>query len=413
MKDFKIGPICFLFILINISIINTQSQSKKEIPISYNVNTSLPEIELSLGEETTTNTFVLDIGQEKSWLYKKNEETLNVDQKTKKNHCYLLNKEKNKILKIENFEYLDVPKVNGDETFFNGLSLNNIILNIEDFKNDVKEKNYGFNIDFPSQKLNIGKFEDNEKQNLQKLELVDNNWQFKLSSIFFDDINLNIKKGNEFKILNITKGLVINRNITLETVYAPFYVPKDFFDYLEDNNYFYDEKEKLCERKIEQGNIIYLCDKNKKNKIKNMNFVLNDKYALSLTKEHLVKCSANSNQCEFIIKFNPKVNKFVLGVNYLKNLNIYFMKNENSIYLKGVDIFEIDLSDALFIKLGQKDKMKALFQLFKTFSVIISIFIFLFIFFYIHSKFRGHVYTDKENDEQKEEELVDIDKEKN
>ena len=144
-----------------------------------------------------------------------------------------------------------------------------------------------------------------------------------------------------------------------------------------------------------------------------MNFVLNDKYALSLTKEHLVKCSANSNQCEFIIKFNPKVNKFVLGVNYLKNLNIYFMKNENSIYLKGVDIFEIDLSDALFIKLGQKDKMKALFQLFKTFSVIISIFIFLFIFFYIHSKFRGHAYTDKENDEQKEEELVDIDKEKN
>ena len=34
-----------------------------------------------------------------------------------------------------------------------------------------EEKNYGFNIDFLSQKLNIGKFNEKEKANLKKLEL--------------------------------------------------------------------------------------------------------------------------------------------------------------------------------------------------------------------------------------------------
>ena len=418
MKGLNIKYI-LIIILINISIINSQSPTKYEVPISYCVNTSLPSIEILLGEETTTNPFVLDIGQDKSWIYKKKEEpvdkknleTLNyemfsVDGEAKKGHCYLSNKDKNKILKVDNFEYLEVPKVAGDEPFLNGVSLNNVVSN-------VKDKNYGFNIDFPSSKLIIGHFEDSEKQNLQKLDLEGDKWQFKLNAILFDDINLNTKKDNTYKILNTTKGLSINKNIALETIYAPFHVPKDFFDYLEDNNYFYDEKEKLCERKIEQGNIIYLCDKNKKDKIKNMNLVLNNKNVLSLTKEHLVKCSSNSDLCEFIIKYNPKVNNFVLGVDFLKNLNLYFMKNEKSVYVKGVELFECDLSDAKLRVIGQKDITKALFQLMKTFSVIVAIFIVLFILFYLHSKFRGHAYTDKENDDKKDQELVDIDKEKN
>ena len=89
------------------------------------------------------------------------------------------------------------------------------------------------------------------------------------------------------------------------------------------------------------------------------------------------------------------------------------MSNENSIYLdKNVKMYVCDLVDAKFAALGRKDKMQALLQLLKTFSVIVSIFIFLFIFFYIHSKIRGHVYMDKENDD-KREEMVDIeDKEK-
>ena len=423
MKSFNIKYIFLIIIFINFSLIYTQSQAKYEIPFSYTVNTSLPEIEILLGEETKP--FVLDIGQEKSWLYKKREETtekknletlkynmFSVNGEAKEDQVYLSNKQKDKILKIDKFKYLDVPKVNGDEPFLNGASLNNIVLNAENFKNDNKDKNYGFNIDFPSKKLSIGKFEDNEKQNLKKLELKGNKWQLTLNSVFFDDINKNVKSGNLYKISNTTKGILVNRDILLETVYAPFYVPKDFFDYLEDNSYFYDGKDKLCERKIEQGSIIYLCDKNKKDKIKNMNLVLNNKNVLSLTKKHLLKCSANSDLCEFVIKYNPKVKFFVLGVDFLKNLNIYFMKNENSVYLKGMEIFECDMADSKFKAIGQKDIMKALLQLFKTFSVIVSIFIFLFIFFYLHSKFRGHAYTDKENDDKKDEELVDIDKEK-
>ena len=74
-----------------------------------------------------------------------------------------------------------------------------------------------------------------------------------------------------------------------------------------------------------------MCDKSKKDKNKNINLVLNDKFVLPLTKEHLVKCSEDSQTCEFNIKYNPKVNRFDLGVEILKNLNIYFMKNENSV----------------------------------------------------------------------------------
>ena len=418
MKVFNAKNILFVILLINLSIINSQDQY--EIPFSYNPDSGLPTIDVLLGEETTPNPLILDIGQEKSWIYKNNEapaekkdltelkyEAFSICGENKKNHCYL---SKDKILKIDNFEYLDVPKVKGDELFHNSISLNNVILNTEVFKNDIKEQNYGFNIDFPSQKLHIGKL---QKENLKKLELKDNKWKFSLDAIIFDDLKLNDKMGDIYKITNKTKGLVINRDIFLETVYSPFYVPKDFFDFLEDNKYFYREKEKLCDRKIMNGNIVYICDKSKIDKIKNLNLVLNKKYVLTLTKDNLVKCSDNSNTCEFNIKYNPKFNNFVLGVDALKQFNVYFMKNENGVYFKGVEVLECDLADAQLNVLGKKDKMKALFQLIQTFTVIGVIFIFLFIFFYLHSKFRGHHYMDKKEDKN-EEELVDVeDKEKN
>ena len=421
MKGFLPKNILFIIILINISLKYSQEQTKCEIPISFCPDKSLPTVEVLLGEETTPNHFYLDISQEKSWLYKQNEQTSNkkdlatlkydsfsVNGEEKKDHCYL-SKDNNKILKIDNFEYLEVPKINGEEPFLNAISLNNIIANTESFKNDIKDKNYGFNLDFPSQKLFIGKFDDNEKANSKKLELKDNKFKFNLNAIILDDINLNEKVGNIYKMSNKTKGTIVNKDILFETIYTPFYVSRDFFDYIENSNYFYDGKEQLCERTILNKHIVFLCDKSKKDKIKNINLVLNDKYVLPLTKDHLLKCSDNSNVCEFNIKFNPKVDSFALGVEILKHLNVYFMKNENSIYLKGIDLLECDLAGAALHILGQKDKMKALFQLLKTFSVIVSIFIVLFIFFYLHSKFRGHLYEDKRDEEKKGEELVDID----
>ena len=421
MKVYNIKNIFFLIFIINISIINSQGQIEYEIPFSYNPDNFLPTIDILLGEETNPNQVVLDIGQKKSWIYKSSEkpaekeeltelkfEAFSVYGENKKNLCYL---SKDKILKIDNFEYLDVPKVNGDELFHNSIALNNILLNTEVFKDDLKEQNYGFNIDFPSRKLHIGKL---QKENLKKLEIKDNKWKFNLDAIIFDDINLNDKIGDVLKITNKTNGLVVNKDILLETVYSPFYVPKDFFDFLEDNNYFYTQKEKLCDRKIMNGNIVYICDKTKIDKIKDINLDLNKKFVLTLTKDNLVKCLDSSNICDFNIKYNPKVNNFVLGVEVLKKFNIYFMKNENSVYLKGVDLLECDLTNAQLNILGKKDKMKALFQLIQTFTVIGVIFIFLFIFFFLHSKFRGHHYIDKKEDKNDGEELVDVDdKEKN
>lgn len=257
----------------------------------------------------------------------------------------------------------------------------------------------------------INKNKKKKKKNL-KLELKNNKWKLNLTAVLFDDINLNDKSGEIFKITNKTKGLKINRDIELETEYAPFYVSKDFFDYIEENNYFIHEKEKLCERKIIEENIIYLCDKTKKDKIKNINLVLNNKYVLPLTKDHLLTCKENSDTCEFNIKYNPKINKFVLGGEILKNLNIVFVKNENNAYLKGINMLECDLSEAQLNIIGKKDKINSLFQLVQTFKVVVLIFIFLFFIFYLHSKCKGNHYGEK--DKKDGEELVDIeDKEKN
>ena len=257
----------------------------------------------------------------------------------------------------------------------------------------------------------INKNKKKKKKNL-KLELKNNKWKLNLTAVLFDDINLNDKSGEIFKITNKTKGLKINRDIELETEYAPFYVSKDFFDYIEENNYFIHEKEKLCERKIIEENIIYLFYKTKKDKIKNINLVLNNKYVLPLTKDHLLTCKENSDTCEFNIKYNPEINKFVLGGEILKNLNIVFVKNENNAYLKGINMLECDLSEAQLNIIGKKDKINSLFQLVQTFKVVVLIFIFLFFIFYLHSKCKGNHYGEK--DKKDGEELVDIeDKEKN
>ena len=88
------------------------------------------------------------------------------------------------------------------------------------------------------------------------------------------------------------------------------------------------------------------------------------------------------------------------------------MKNENSGYLKGIDILECDLAEAQLNIIGKKDKMNVLSKLGLRFTFVVSIFAFLFLIIYLHSKVRGHLYEEK--DKKDGEELVDFeDKEKN
>jgi len=428
----KIKNILLFHFLTEISFIYTLSQTKYEIPISYSSSQSFPTINILLNEEATSIPLLLDIGQEKSWIIepKNNEigdnknllnvkyDTFSISGENKKGQCYLSDKENNKIFKMENFEYIDVIKITGNKPSFNAISLNNII-------NNLMGKNCLFNIDFVSKKLCIDNnddklISDKEKHNLKKFELINKKgikkWILNLTAIFFDDDNTNLKnkKENIYKINNETFGIFINKNIIFETIYSSFYVPKEFFDILGDGDYFIDDNnEKICEKKIENGMILYYCNKSKMNKIKNINLVIDNRHMISLKKENLIKCpSDDSSLCQFIIKYNPQITNFVLGFDILKNMNIYFIGTNDSIYLgnnKNLEIYECNLNEAKFMILGKKDIKKALLQLLKTFSVVICIFIFLFIFFFIHSKFRGHLYTDEEKDnKEKDEELVEI-----
>lgn len=414
MKGMNSNIIFYCFILSSLALI---VQSKNEIPIAFS-DTGLPTVNVYFAGEDKTKQLILDIGQEKSWLYNKKEskdeknlvevkyDLFSLKGESKKSECHLNGKDDKKHL-IENFEYLDISNKKGEEPFLDVISLSSII-------NGMSDKTYAFNLDFPSKKLNL-LFENKEKENLNKLELATSKegdkWKLNLTAVFFDKIDLNQKSGEVYKITNKTLGTMINRNLILETVYSSFYVPRDFFAFLE-TNYFFDGKEPICQREIKDGNIVYICNKNEKDKIKNINLVINNKYVLQLTNENLLKCTDNSDVCEFNIRYDPKINDFVFGVEILKKYNIYFMKNEKCIYLdKSEEMPLCDLSVAQFKILGKKDKIQALFELLKTFSVIVAIFIFLFIFFYIHSKWRGHIYEDKEDD--KKEELADIeDKEK-
>ena len=428
---FKIKNIFLFNFLVEISFIYAISQLKYEIPISYSSSQNFPTINILFNEENNASPLLLDIGKEKSWIYEPDNiikddknllnlkyDTFSVSGESKKEQCYLSDKENNKIFKIENFEYIKVNQIKGNKPSFNAFSLNNLM-------NNFLEKNYLFNIDFVSKKLCIDDklLSDNEKQNLKKFELINikgnNKWNLNLTAIFFDDDNTHLKnkKENLYKISNETFGIFINKNLILETIYSSFYVPKEFFDILGDCDYFLDDNnEKICEKKIENGMILYYCNKSKMDKIKNINLVIDNKYVLSLKKENLLKCpSDDSSLCQFIIKYNPQITNFVLGFDILKNMSIFFMGENNSIYFennKNLEINECNLNEAKFMILGKKDIKKALLQLLKTFSVVICMFIFLFIFFFIHSKFRGHLYTDEEKDnKEKDEELVEIQEE--
>ena len=176
----KIKNILLFNFLAEISFIYTLSPAKYEVPITYSSNESFPTINILLNSETNSIPFLLDIGQEKSWIYepKNNEieennnllnvkyDTYSVSGENKKCQCYLSDKENNKIFKMENFEYIDVNKITGNKPSFNAISLNNIM-------NNFIEKNYLFNIDFMSEKLCIDDklISDNEK-NLKKFELI-------------------------------------------------------------------------------------------------------------------------------------------------------------------------------------------------------------------------------------------------
>ena len=202
---FKIKNIFLLNFFTEISFIYTLSKLKYEIPISQGSNKNYPTINILFNESSNALPVLLDIGQEKSWIYEPDNiiedntnlfnlkyDTFNVSGENKKEQYYLSDKENNKIFKIENFEYIKANQIKRNKPLFNAISLINIM-------NNFLEKNYLFNIDFVSKKLCIDDklISDNEKQSLIIFELINkkgnDKWNLNLTTIFFDDDNTHKK----------------------------------------------------------------------------------------------------------------------------------------------------------------------------------------------------------------------------
>ena len=129
MKGMNSNIIFYCFILSSLALI---VQSKKEIPITFCNDTGLPTVVVSL--EGENKHLILDIGQEKSWLYNKKEskdeknlvevkyDLFSLKGESKKTECKLIDKDGNEHL-IENFEYLDISNKKGEEPFLDVISL--------------------------------------------------------------------------------------------------------------------------------------------------------------------------------------------------------------------------------------------------------------------------------------------------
>lgn len=437
------------FILFQITM--NQELQFYDFPLELFGPNNLPVLPLYYKDYISTPILMLlDINLDKSWIFQNNDNEKNDNYKEIINYKFyalLGNRNKEIIylkdnIMIEDFSYINIYQINGDKYYYPGaLSLNKKIneynfvnkLKYED-DNTINNQYFGFALDFINErKLSIGNMHslNNNISNLVRLPLYQDDenekyekWAIKLNGIFIGSVNKTLTEkniiGNEKKIIyNINKkynkGIIIDEAAYIETIYNSIYVPKEAMLFLIAN--FFKGKENVCIRQDikdeDNYEIKFNCFKNRKSSLKNISLNLENNITLGLTPDDLLNCAINQNindknenkeMCEFNIKYNKKIDNYVLGLSVFKKFKSYFLFNNNSIYLEGNNEFlNCYLNKEKFSNIS-RNKKRNLFhtikELFNTTLCISLIFALLGGSFYLYDRYYGKVeYLEEEEAE--------------
>ena len=460
VKGKAYNNILFLLIII-IFITTTHSNTLYNFPIDIFSHNYLPMIPIYFKYYSSLPKFmVLDINADKSWIFKPESNEQNDNNEIINYDFYTLLGNKNKETlyldsdtKIEDFNFFKISQIKGDNYFPGALSLNknmneynfaNKLKYEENNNNIINNKYFGFCLDFnfnkgnkegKEGKLSIGNmndlnndisklirlplYEDNE-EGKNKKEKINSKWAIKLNGIFIGKINKTltdkkiIENNNNDKktIYNINrkynKGLIIDESANIETIYNSIYVTKKAMLFLVAN--YFKGKENVCVRQECNNNdesnyeIKYNCYKNKKNKLKNINIILDNNITLELTPDDLLNCAINHNlkpennaekeMCEFNIKYHQNIDHYILGLSVFKKYKTYFLFNDKSILLEGDNFSNSYLKKNKFSNISRNNKKsigETIKELFSTTICISFIFAFLAGSFYLYERFNGKI----------------------
>ena len=456
----------FFILLIYFLIFNSSKQENTlyNIPIEISGQNYLPIIQIYNTEVSSIpKLMVLDINIDKSWIFQSESSGQNEKKYEIISHDFytLLGNKNTKTIylngeiKIDDFNYYSINQVKGDNHFLGAISLNkknneyNIAnqLKFED-NNILNNKYFGFCLDFTKIKSNEAKllignmynlnneisklirlplYQETEEEE-KKGEIPNSKWSIKLNGLFIGSINSSLiektileNQNNEKKtIININrkynKGLIIDEPANIETIYNSIYVTKEVMLFLIAN--YFKGKEKICVRQenVEKNNyeIKYNCFKSKKNKLKNINLILENNITLVLTKDDLLNCAINQNlnsengekseMCEFNIKYHQKIDHYVLGLSAFRKLKTYFLFNDNSILFENGEFLNCFLKKEKFSNISRHKKKslgQTIKELLSTTLCISLIFALLAGSCYLYEKFHGKIDLRKEEEAEK------------
>ena len=452
-KNKKYSVKNFIFVLtsfIVFQITSNQDPSIHEFPLEIYDQNNIPTIPISFKDYSSTpKLMILDINIDKSWIFEYEQENKDNNKEIIDYNFYTLLGKKNKetiYIKddiIENFNYLSIYQIKGENYYPGALSLNkkineyNIVnkLKYED-ENIINNKYFGFCLDFNNKrKLYIGNMYNlnNDISKLIRLPIYQDDeekgekWSIKLNGLFLGSINTTLtektiieNKDGRKTVYNINrkynKGLIVDESANIETIYNSIYVTKEAMLFLIAN--YFKGKEKVCIRqefRYENNyEIKFNCFKNKKNLLKNINLILDNNITLQLTPDDLLNCAINQNinnknenmeMCEFNIKYNNKIDYYILGLSVFKKYITYFLFNDNSVYLEGNDNYlNCYLKKEKFSNISRNKKRslsQTIKELFSTTLCISFIFALLAGSFYLYDKYYGKIEYIKQEEAEK------------
>lgn len=358
----------------------------KSEPFYLLTQDNLLGISMSFGTPEQELMLTIDIGSEKTWIYKllyrsdksstfsKEGTSLKQDQ-----DLFTITGEasSDKLtyseIELDKFNFILVDKIEGNEQFLGGLALGRVYEDPKySFLNILTtslQSQKAFSLQFKTDEnkgiLHIGDLKEEiktQENNIDSCPLINDGktvkWGCKLASVFIG--NFDYKSEDAPKEVSKTDNkthyivdpknyttIILNQNAYFETIYNKIYGNKEFKEFLE-KQYFVGEREKACETKTNEatGETVYVCSKSFKSKFLNLNFVFEGGLNLVIPKEDQLICNADTKVCEFVVAFNNKITNFAFGISLLRNYHTFFFPDDTKLYFLGEEKkFMVSLSN--------------------------------------------------------------------